>query len=219
MEKTDQDIRSDEDLAYCNKLCRAGIKLLVSNLAKEGIDRDKLIRALKKTEIELESIVSEINEDCRKSKHSETEDLVNKKKRKDYLTRILVHYLKETGASEDAVYFPRKSYKIFADAIEKLLGENTIREKQLECYTIAKDYQAKDGHIDWENIFVDGRTKQLSWDVFFRISKAMAGLSGNWFKEYIIDYAKTHGGFYGEGVASYVEERLQGIARMFKAFR
>lgn len=219
MKKNDQDIRSDDDLASCSKLCRAGIKLLVSNLAREGVDRDRLLRALKKTETELGPIVSEINEECRKSRQAETEDLTVQKKRKDYLTRILVHYLKERDASEDAVYFPRKSYKIFADAIEKLLGENTIREGQLQCYNIAKDYQDKDGHIDWEGVFVDSRTKQLALNVFFRISMAMAGLSGNWFKEYIIGYAKTHDDFYGEGMARYVEERLEGIAKMFKAFR
>lgn len=209
----------DEDLPFCNKLCRAGIKVLISNLAREGIDRDKLLRALKKTEADLEPLVLEINEECHKGRQRKAGDIAHEKKRKDYLTRILVHYLKERDASEDAVYFPRRSYKIFANAIEKLLGENTIRDGQIECYAIAKDYQDQDGRIDWEGVYVDARAKQLALNVFFRISMAMAGLSGNWFREYIIDYAKTHDDFYGEGMARYVEERLEGIARMFKAFR
>lgn len=210
---------SNEDNAFCRNICGKSMKLLIGNLIAEGVPKEKLVRALKKTDPELETIVAAIHEECRRSRRKEDQHKTFEAMRKDYLTRILIYYLKESDSIAHAVYFPRQSFKIFADAVRKLLGENILEEKQLQCYVVVNDHQDESGRINWDKIYVDDRAKQIAWDVLFRISMAMAGLSGEWFKEYIADYAKTHGDFYGEGMAHYVQERLEGIAKTFRLDR
>ncbi|MFA5182079.1 MAG: hypothetical protein WC405_12210 [Syntrophales bacterium] len=214
-----KDNSKDKTLACCRKMCGAGMKQLIRNLISEGVPKERLFKALETTESELETTITAINDECRRSRQTADKDLTIKKMRQDNLTRVLVHYLKESDTFAHAVYFPRQSFKIFAEAVRRLLGDSIIEEKQLQCYAVVKAYQDKDGQIDWEGVYVDDRTKQITWDVFFRISKAISGLSGDWFREYIADYANTQGGFHGEGMANYVQERLEGIAKTFKAFR
>jgi hypothetical protein len=214
-----KDNREDKTLACCRKMCGEGMKQIIRNLIIEGVPKDRLFKALKTTESELETTITAINDECRRSRQKDEQHLTSKKMRQDHLTRVLVHYLKENDSLANAVYFPRQSFKIFGEAIRRLLGENIIEEKQLQCYSVVKAYQDKNGRIDWEGVYVDDRTKQITWDVFFRISLAISGLSGEWFREYIADYAKTQGGFYGEGMAHYVQERLEGIAKTFKDLR
>jgi hypothetical protein len=209
----------DKTLIFCRKMCGEGMKQIIRNLVAEGVPKDKLFKALKTAEAELETTIAVINDECRRSRQRTAKEQTSKKMRKDYLTRLLVHYLKERDSPANAIYFPRQSFKIFAEAVRRLLGDNIIEEKHLQCYAVVKAYQDKSGNIDWEGVYVDDRTKQITWDVFFRISMAISGLTGEWFKEYIADYAEKQGGFHGEGMAHYVQERLEGIAKTFKAFK
>lgn len=214
-----QENKKDKTLIFCRKMCGEGMKQIIRNLIAEGVPKDKLFKALKMAESELETTIAVINDECRRTRQRTDKKQTVKKMRKDYLTRVLVHYLKEKDSSANAVDFPRQSFKIFAEAVRRLLGDNIIEEKQLQCYAVVKDYQDKNGNIDWEGVYVDDRTKQITWDVFFRISMAISGLTGEWFKEFIADYADKQGGFHGEGMAHYVKERLEGIARTFKALK
>ncbi len=209
----------EDTLVFCRETCSKSIKLLLGNLVAEGVPKEKLVRALKNTEAELEKIVTAVHDECSRSQHNDQEDKASKAKRKDHLTRIMVHYLKENDSLATAVYFPRQSFKIFAEAVRKLLGDKIMEEKQLESYAVVKDHQDENGHIDWDSVYVDARSKQLTWDILFRTSIALSGLTGEWFKEYIADYAKAHGGFFGEGMAHYVEQRLESIAKMFPVGR
>ncbi|PKN77088.1 MAG: hypothetical protein CVU52_02020 [Deltaproteobacteria bacterium HGW-Deltaproteobacteria-10] len=209
----------EETLVFCRENCSKSIKLFIGNLIAEGVPKEKLLRALKNTEVELEKIVTSVHDQCSRSQHKDDENKAHKAKRKDHLTRIIVHYLQENDSMDKAVYFPRQSFKIFAEAIRKLLGDKIIEEKQLESYAVVKEYQDENGHIKWDDVYVDTRSKQLTWDILFRTSIALSGVTGEWFKEYIADYAKVHGGFFGEGMAHYVEQRLESIAKMFPVGR
>jgi hypothetical protein len=208
-----------EPLDFCRETCSKSMKLLIGNLLAEGVPKEKLARALKKTEAGLETIISTIHHECINSKQKAAQNKNFELMRKDYLTRILVHYLKENDSLVNAVNFPRQSFKIFAEAIRKLLGELIIEEKQLQCQAVVNDYKDGNGQVDWDRVYVDDRAKQICWDVLFRISMAISGLTGEWFKEYITDYAKMHGSFHGEGMAHYVKERLESIAKMFRLDR
>jgi hypothetical protein len=211
--------RKDDTLAFCQKMCGESMKLLIRKLVLEGVPKERLLSALKKTESELDVTVIAIHDECCRSQQKDDQQRTHEKMRKDYLTRVLVHYLKESDSLANAIYFPRQSFKIFSEAVRKLLGESIIEEKQLQCYAVVKDYQVEDGHVNWKGVYVDDRTKQITWDVLFRISLAMSGLSGDWFRDYVADYAKTQGGFYGEGMAHYVQERLESIAKTFRLGR
>jgi len=211
--------KKDETLACCRKICGEGMKQLIRNLAREGVPKERLVKALTKTQSELESAIIAVNDECRRCRQRHDHDLTVIKMRKDHLTRILVHYLKERDPRTDAVYFPRQSFKIFTEAVRRLLGDDIIEEKQLRCNAVVKAYRDGNGRIDWDGVYVDDRIKQIIWDVLFRISTAISGLSGDWFEDYVADYAKRQGGFYGEGMARYVRERLEGIAKIFRLDR
>lgn len=217
--KSAKEKENGQTLGFCRELYGHSMKLFITNLFGEGVSKDQLARALKKTEPELGAIIAAIHEKCMCRRHEEEKRSTYATMRKDYLTRILVYYLKERDSVAKAVYFPRQSFKIFAEAVRKLLGDNIIEDKQIQCYAIVKDHQNNDGRIDWKDVYVDVRAKQISWDILSRISMAMQGLSGDWFKEYIAEYAKKHGGFYGEGMAHYVQERLESIAETFRMER
>ena len=215
----EKETRKKESLVFCRETCSRSIKLLIGNLVAEGVPKEMLAQALQNTEAELETIINAIHDECSRSQHKDDEHRTFKAKRQDHLTRVLVHYLKESDSLANAVYFPRQSFKIFAEALRKLLGDKIMEEKQLQCYAVVKDYQEENGEILLESVFVDDRTKQLTWDVLYRTSLALSGLTGEWFKEYIADYAKAHGGFYGEGMAHYVQQRLNSITKMFRVNR
>lgn len=214
--KKENEKEKDKAIGFCRKMCSKSIKLFIETLISEGVSKDQLARALKRTETELGAIVDFVNDECIRSRQKDDKHKEYESMRKDYLTRLLVHYLKEKGSIANAIYFPRQSFKAFTDAIRKLLGDSLIEEKQLQCYAIVKDYQDESGLINWDAVFVDNRAQQIAWDVLSRISMAMSGVTGEWFKGYIIDYAKTQGDFYGEGVAHYVQERLESIGKTFR---
>jgi len=211
--------RKDETLVFCRETCSKSMKLFIRHLLLEGVPKEKLMRALKNTEPELDAMLVAIHDECLQSRQKDEQNKMLEAKRKDYLTRVLVHYLKEGRSLDNAVFFPRQSLKIFSEAIRKMLGEVIMEEKQLQCYAVVKDYQDKGGRIDWAGVYVDDRAKQIIWDVLLRISRAMSGTTGEWFKNYIADYAKAQGGFYGEGMATYIQERLESIAKTFRPGR
>ncbi|GEM_PF-2640004 len=207
--------RKKETLIFCRETCSKSMTLFIRHLVSEGVPKEKLMRALKSTEAELEPVIAAIHAECALSRQKDEQSRVLEAKRKDYLARVLVHYLKESSSFDNAVYFPRQSLKIFTEAVRKMLGEIIMEEKQLQCYAVVKDYQDKSGRINWEGVYVDNRVKQITWDVLCRISLAVSGATGEWFRNYIADHAKTQGGFYGEGMASYIQERLESIAKTF----
>jgi len=208
-----------EETTFCRETCSKSIKLFIGHLVSEGVPKEKLMRALKSTETELGQIITAIHTECARSRQKNDQNRILEAMRKDYLTRVLVHYLKESNSFDNAVYFPRQSLKIFAEAVRKMLGENIMEEKQLRCYSVVKDYQDESGQINWEGVYVDDRVKQITWDVLCRISLALSGVTGEWFRKYIADYAKTQGGFYGDGMTSYVQDRLESIAKTFRLRR
>jgi hypothetical protein len=208
--------RKKETLAFCRETCSKSMKLLIGHLVLEGVPKEKLMRALKSTEAELEPMITAVHTECTRSRQKDDQNRILEAMRKDYLTRVLVHYLKESNSFDNAVYFPRQSLKIFSEAVRKMLGEIIMEEKQLQCYAVVKDYQDESGRINWEGVYVDDRAKQITWDVLCRISLALSGVTGEWFRNYIADYAKTQGGFYGEGMATYIQERLESIAKTFR---